>query len=103
MSGGHFSYFQRSILDIADDIETELENQGKECHVDRWEEEHYPEGKFYETYTPEIQQHFKDAIHTLKKAYIYAQRIDWYLSGDDGEESFLQRLKQELSELGDPT
>jgi len=32
----------------------------------------------------------------LRKAAIYAQRIDWLLSGDDGEESFLERLKEEL-------
>ena len=32
-------------------------------------------------------------------AAIYAQRIDWLLSGDDGEESFKRRLKEELDEL----
>lgn len=27
------------------------------------------------------------------------QRIDWLLSGDDGEENFLRRLKKDLGEL----
>lgn len=36
-----------------------------------------------------------------KKAYIYAQRIDWLLSGDDGEKSFHKRLKEELQQLKD--
>lgn len=30
---------------------------------------------------------------------IYTQRIDWLLSGDDGEESFHSRLKEELDKL----
>jgi hypothetical protein len=32
-------------------------------------------------------------------AAIYVQRIDWLMSGDDGEESFMRRLKEELDEL----
>jgi len=37
-------------------------------------------------------------VEILKKAKIYAQRVDYLLSGDDGEESFLRRLKEELCE-----
>jgi len=39
---------------------------------------------------------FKEAVEALKKAYTYAHRIDWLLSGDDVEESFLRKLKEEL-------
>lgn len=35
----------------------------------------------------------------LKRARVYAQRVDWLLSGDDNEESFHERLKEELEEL----
>jgi hypothetical protein len=28
-----------------------------------------------------------------------AQRADWYLSGDDGEDSFFRRLEEDLEEL----
>ena len=35
----------------------------------------------------------------MKTAAIYAQRIDWLLSGDDGEQSFKERLKEDLDEL----
>jgi len=38
-------------------------------------------------------------MKVLKVASVYAQRIDWLLSGDDGEESFLKRLKEELGQL----
>lgn len=35
----------------------------------------------------------------MRLAYIYAQRIDWLLSGDDGEDDLQERLKEELAEL----
>jgi hypothetical protein len=38
-------------------------------------------------------------MKVLRVAAVYAQRIDWLLSGDDGEESFLKRLKEELGQL----
>lgn len=41
----------------------------------------------------------KKGLMALKVAAIYAQRIDWLLSGDDGEESFKRRLKEELDAL----
>ena len=41
----------------------------------------------------------REAIKALKIAHIYAQRVDWYLSKDDGEESFISRLEQSLKEL----
>jgi hypothetical protein len=99
MSGGRFDYAQYRIQQIADDIERELERQGQSIEIESWEREYYPNGKFHETYSPEVQKHFKDAIDTLKKAYIYAHRIDYFLSGDDGEESFLMRLEKELNNL----
>lgn len=47
----------------------------------------------------EVLEEFKKGLEILKKAAIYAQRIDWLLSGDDGEDSFKRRLKEELDEL----
>ena len=45
---------------------------------------------------------FKNAIYYLKMAQIYAQRVDWLVSGDDGELSFLQALKYDLAKLERP-
>ena len=39
-----------------------------------------------------------EAVKALEIAYIYAQRVDRLLSGDDGDESFLRRLKEELNQ-----
>lgn len=101
MSGGKFDYTQYHITTIADTIESELEKQGKEIPKSELygTEEYYqrfPEEKLYPTHSTEVQKEFRKAIKILRKAAIYAQRIDWYLSDDDGEESFLRRLKQEL-------
>ena len=59
----------------------------------------YEDGEYYPEYSDETIQIFRDAVKTLRKAAIYAQRIDWFLSGDDGEESLKERLEEELKKL----
>lgn len=107
MSGGHFDYKQYEINYIADSIEQAIRNNGrkktKEELKEGWfNEEHYkqyPEDLFHTKYSDEVMEEFKKGLLILKKAAIYTQRIDWLLSGDDGEESFLERLNEELSKL----
>ena len=41
----------------------------------------------------------KQAYLQIRKAYVYAQRVDWMLSGDDGEDTMQTRLKEELDEV----
>ncbi len=38
----------------------------------------------------------KEAYHQLRIAEIYAQRVDWMMSGDDSEETLQKRLQREL-------
>jgi hypothetical protein len=59
----------------------------------------YPEDLFHYKYPDEVIEKMKEGIEVLKRAQIYAHRIDWLLSGDDGEESFLRRLEEDLNEL----
>jgi len=42
---------------------------------------------------------FRNGIDLLKRAQIYAQRIDWLLSSDDCEDTFHVRIKKDLSKL----
>jgi len=92
MSGGHFSYKQHTLLDIADDIGSFiLSNDSTEKN--EWGD---PIGR---QYSPETIEEFEKAVKALKMAYVYAQRIDWLLSGDDGEDSFHKRLQAQLKEL----
>ena len=37
-----------------------------------------------------------NGLDYLNLAGIYTQRLDWLFSGDDGEDSFFERLEEEL-------
>ena len=105
MSGGAFDYNQYKIRQIWEDIQQELDKQGKELPKDELRYytkdylDKYPEERFEPTYREDVQEIFKEGIEILKKAEIYAQRIDWFLSSDDGEESLISRLKSDLEQL----
>lgn len=104
MNGGAFDYKEWHISDIAETIGYELEKQGKEKEKSKlWMEreyyEKYPEEKYNVTYTEEVQEELRNAIEILKKAHVYARRVDYFFSGDDSEESFLSRLREELGEI----
>jgi hypothetical protein len=47
----------------------------------------------------DIAEDVKKGADAILKAQVYMQRIDYLLSGDDGEETFLKRLKEDLSKL----
>lgn len=53
---------------------------------------------WYNDFSKETLDEFRKGLDILNKAYIYAQRIDWLLSSDDGEDTFHERLKEELEE-----
>lgn len=104
MSGGHFDYDQYKIRNMWESIQSKLERQGTLKDKDELlnSKEYYdnhPEEKFNYTYPEEVQKEFKNAIKYLKIAEVYAQRVDYLISGDDGEESFLKRLKEDLSKI----
>jgi len=96
MSGGHFDYNQYRIRDIADSIEQVIKNNNKEKPK---EAKNYFDSDYYYQYPPEVIEKFKEGLAILKQAEVYAQRIDWLLSGDDGNKTFLERLKEDLDGL----
>ena len=92
MSGGRFSYQQHSIMDIAEDIERIIE-ANDDTTLNEWGE------TVGRGYSPEVIEKLKEGVGILITAFVYALRIDWLLSDDDGEESFLERLEEELKEI----
>ncbi len=92
MSGGHFDYKQYSIGHIAEEIDTLIE------HNDSTETNEYGDlrGRHYEANTIE---EMRRATTFLRIAEIFAQRVDWLVSGDDGEDSFHRRLHKDLANL----
>jgi hypothetical protein len=81
MSGGHYNYRQYEIQSIIESIQEIISEQSSETAY---------------KYSDKTIEEFKVAIYTLKRAFVYAHRIDWLASGDDGEESFHERLEEEL-------
>ena len=118
MSGGAWEYGQWRIQDIADRLGEYI--YGRELDEDEvddyirdffyWNDEDKKKAEKYVRenhrtlpnryeYSEETIAELKKGLDILRRAYIYAQRIDWLLSGDNGEESFHERLKEELDEL----
>jgi len=88
MSGGHFNYNQYRINEIADEIKNIIKNNNV-----RNEFGHPGD------IPDDVIDDFKEAVRLLEKASVYVQRIDWFISDDDGVESFRERLKEDLEEL----
>ena len=51
---------------------------------------------------PDVLEKMREGAVALRRAAIYAQRIDWLLSGDDGEDTFLERLRRDLERMESP-
>lgn len=108
MSGGHWDYIQYRFTDVIEDIQSLIDKNGKEKTKEELKEygykdpdwyEKYPEDKYHTKYSTEVIKEFKKGVELIKLAQIYMQRIDWLLSGDDSDENFLKRLKEELNKL----
>jgi len=107
MSGGHWDYIQYRFTDISEDIRKLIEKNGKEKTDEELRDygfdsdwyKKFPEEKFHYKYPDEVIEEFKKGLEIIEKAQVYMQRMDWLLSGDDGEESFLKRLKEDLDKL----
>lgn len=80
MSGGHYNYQQYKIHDISRQLAMDIE-------------------KHKDTFQKSVVQEMNRGLYILRLAEVYAQRIDYLLSGDDGEESFIRRLKTEVAEV----
>lgn len=107
MSGGHWGYIQQRLADVADDIDELIEKNGKpktkeeldeSCYGADWYEK-YPEDLNHCKYEDEVLEQFKKAGDAIRIAQVYIQRVDWLLSGDDGEETFLERIDKDLNKL----
>ena len=104
MSGGAFDYIQYRVQDAIEVIKDEINSNNQppiENPDNEWDK--HINDEFYKAggkrWTDETIAEFKNGIEIIEKAAIYMQRIDWLLSGDDGEESFHRRLKEDLEKL----
>ena len=80
MSGGSLDYFYFRFDEPLEKISKEI----------KW-------GK--NKWSPEVLSEFRNAIKYLKIAKVYSHSVEWLLSGDYGDDSFIEALKEELYEL----
>ena len=100
MSGGHFEYKQYHVHELAEEIDRLIAKVHKTredvkdtpddpCDPNYCWEKHY-------LYSDETLEKFAEARDTLIRASKMVQRVDWLVSGDDGEESFHARWAEEV-------
>ena len=89
MSGVFFDYAQYRMEDIAAKIDDLISEN------DSTEKDSFGENVSYH-FPPKIIERFRQAAHTIRRAQEMAQRVDWLVSGDDGEESFMSRWDNEV-------
>jgi len=82
MSGGYFDYKQHEITDIADSVE-QLILDNESTYEDEYNDS---KGR---NYGPKVITAFMEGLVALRVAQVYAQRIDYLLTGDDSEEEVL--------------
>ena len=92
MSGGHLDYQQYAIERIADELEQEV------LYNNVTDKNEFGDD-IGNHYSDETIAAFKGGMLMLRIAAVYAQRADWLLSGDDGEEQFRERLEEDLYAL----
>jgi hypothetical protein len=86
-SGRYFGFMPLYIETIADDIEGMIwQNDNEEPDEDNF------------NFSPETIAEFKKAVHALRLAYIYAERIDRLAVCAESQRTFHARLKQKLIE-----
>ena len=93
MSGGAFEYKQYKIQDLIENMENLLVRLDKEP-IDSFECDSL---KNYIDDKDSFKKIVEKNIDLLKKSYIYTKRLDWFISGDDGEETFYERLEEDFN------
>ena len=79
MSGGHFNCGQFNIEIAADEIDSLIDAN--------------------DIYSDETIEKFRQAAKVVRQAALMVHRIDWLVSGDDGEDTFHARWKEDMAAL----
>lgn len=89
-----FESTRRNMLDTFEGTKIPILYSIRHCVYD-----HYP----YDLYVLELEdktiETMKEAYRQIRIAEIYAQRVDWMMSGDDCEETLQRRLQEDLAKF----
>ena len=92
MSGGHFGdcgYDYYKLSQFADELESEIDNNGKGKYEDRtYGVEYYP------NHDADVIEYLKEQLPKMRKMAEIMRHIDYLYSGDHGDDSFMNRVKE---------
>ena len=89
-----FQSTTRYMSDTPDDEQIPVLYSIHHCFYDR-----YPYEADVLELSDETIKAMKEAYRQIRIAEIYATRVDWMMSGDDSEECFRERIKEDLEEF----
>ncbi|PXZ43767.1 hypothetical protein DMB45_07175 [Sanguibacteroides justesenii] len=89
-----FQSKKRNMSDTPDGEQIPVLYSIHHCYYDR-----YPDEADVLELSDETINAMKEAYRQIRIAEIYATRVDWMMSGDDSEESFRERIKEDLAEF----
>jgi hypothetical protein len=84
MSGGHFGdYDYYKVHQFADELEVDIDNNDKPDEYG-WKHNH----------DPEVLEYLKEQLPKMRKMAEIMRHIDYLYSGDHGDDSFMERVKE---------
>ena len=92
MSGGHFNdcgYDYYKVAQFADELEEEIQNNGK-----AGEDAGYVDDVWCHSYNTEVIEYLKEQVPKMRKMAEIMRACDYLYSGDHGEDSFMERVKE---------
>jgi len=92
MSGGHFcdcGYIYHRVSQFAYELEEEIQNNNVKDEDD-----------FAHNYSPEVIEYLEDQVHFIHKMADIMRHIDFLYSGDHGEDSFMERVREVEEKYG---
>lgn len=87
MSGGFFDYQQHRFEDMADQLDKLIARSGLPIEYDEDVDPKYAP-THHDSFPPDILARFRETAHELRRVGDMVHRVDWLVSGDDGEDTF---------------
>ena len=99
MSGGSMDYVYTHIYQAAREVAHILEETKKRDVGDFDFDAKRMKNMTAEKLKDQVVGVMEKAVHALREAEVFARRVEWLDSGDDGFDSFIQRTAEELHEV----
>lgn len=99
MSGGAFEYAYTHIYQVTQDVAHYLERTKKKGAEDFDFDAKRMKNMTGKKLKSQVVKLLEEAIHSLREAEVFARRVEWLASCDDGYDSFIERTAEELHEV----